>query len=155
MKYTSFRSNIGNEVRKLDVHEDSILIICQVKGEWQTRDEKLRPYQKYLSKLPENFKEIKFIHLERDKNQFIDTITVLTSMAQIDCGTQVQPMCIEIINSFAYYCSIEKELDGKPWYYDIKKFIPCREYPRGSIQVGPKDIAKIVHGLLPKRGGLV
>ena len=64
-------------------------------------------------------------------------------------------MCIEIRNSYAYCCSIEKELDGKPWYYDIKKFIQCRKYPRGSIQVGPIDIGKIVHELLPKQGGLV
>jgi len=31
-------------IRKIDVYGDSILIISQVKGEWQTKEEKLRPY---------------------------------------------------------------------------------------------------------------
>jgi ribonuclease HI len=32
-------------IKKLDVYGDSMLIICQVKGEWQKKDEKLRLYQ--------------------------------------------------------------------------------------------------------------
>jgi hypothetical protein len=39
-----------------------------VKGEWQTKDEKLRPCQKYLSKLAKEFDKIKFSYIERDKN---------------------------------------------------------------------------------------
>jgi len=31
-------------IRKIDVYRDSMLIIYQVKGEWQTKEEKLRPY---------------------------------------------------------------------------------------------------------------
>ncbi|XP_073268711.1 G-type lectin S-receptor-like serine/threonine-protein kinase RKS1 [Populus alba] len=38
-------------IKKIDVYGDSMLIICQVKGEWQTKEEKLRPYQEYLAKL--------------------------------------------------------------------------------------------------------
>lgn len=34
------------KTKKLDIYGDSMLIICQVKGEYQTKDEKLRrPYQ--------------------------------------------------------------------------------------------------------------
>jgi len=33
------------KIKKLDVHGDSMLKICQVNGKWQTKDEKLRPYQ--------------------------------------------------------------------------------------------------------------
>jgi ribonuclease HI len=32
------------KVKKLKVFGDSLLIICQVKEEWQTKDEKLKPY---------------------------------------------------------------------------------------------------------------
>ena len=32
------------KIKKLDVYGDSMLIICQVKGEWQTKKEKLIPY---------------------------------------------------------------------------------------------------------------
>ena len=46
------------KIRKLEVFGDSILIIYQVKGEWKIKDEKLRPYQEYLSKLAEDFDKI-------------------------------------------------------------------------------------------------
>jgi len=32
------------KIKEIDVYEDSMLIICQVKGEWQTKEEKLRSY---------------------------------------------------------------------------------------------------------------
>jgi len=47
-----------------------MLIICQVKEEWQTKEEKLRLYQEYLSKLAGEFEEIEFTHLGREGNQF-------------------------------------------------------------------------------------
>jgi len=62
---------------------DSLLIICQVKGKWQTKDKKLKPYQKYLLKLANEFEEIKFIHISRDKNQFVDALTTLALMTQV------------------------------------------------------------------------
>jgi ribonuclease HI len=102
------------KVWKLEVHGDSMLIICQVKGEWQTRDEKLRPYQEYLSKLAESFDEIEFTHLGRDKNQFADALATLASMAIIDCGAKIQPVSIEIRNSPSHCCSVEEETGNDP-----------------------------------------
>jgi len=43
-----------------------MLIICQVKEEWQTKEERLRLYQEYMSKLAREFEEIKFTHLGRE-----------------------------------------------------------------------------------------
>jgi len=36
---------LKRKVKNLDEFEDFLLIICQVKGECQTKDEKLKPYQ--------------------------------------------------------------------------------------------------------------
>jgi ribonuclease HI len=55
-------------IRKINMYGDSMLIICQVKGEWQTKEKKLRPYQEYLSKLAGKFEEIEFTHLGREGN---------------------------------------------------------------------------------------
>jgi ribonuclease HI len=55
------------KIEKLNVYRDSLLIICQVKGERQAKDEKLRLYQDYLLKLANEFEEIKFTHISRDK----------------------------------------------------------------------------------------
>jgi len=51
-----------------------------VKGEWQTEDEKLKFYKDYLSKLANEFEEIKFTHISRDKNQFVDALATLALM---------------------------------------------------------------------------
>ena len=55
-------------IRKINMYGDSMLIICQVKREWQTKEKKLRPYQEYLSKLAGKFEEIEFTHLGREGN---------------------------------------------------------------------------------------
>ncbi|XP_052305620.1 uncharacterized protein LOC127904792 [Populus trichocarpa] len=65
------------KIKKLDVYGDSMLIICQVKGEWQTKEEKLRPYQEYLSTLAKEFEEIRFTHLGREGNHFADALATL------------------------------------------------------------------------------
>jgi hypothetical protein len=91
-----------------------------MKGKLQTKDKKLRPYQEYLSKLAREFEEIKFTHLGREGNHFADALVTLASMARIDIGHKVH---IDIRNNPAHYCSVEREIDGNPWYYDIKNFI--------------------------------
>jgi ribonuclease HI len=90
-------------VGKLEVYGDSMLIICQVKSERQTKDEKLRPYQEYLSKLAGSFDEIEFTHLGRDKNQFADALATLASMATIGGGAKIQPIGIKIRNYLAHF----------------------------------------------------
>jgi ribonuclease HI len=102
------------KIKKLDVYRDLVLTICQVKGEWQIKDDKLRPYQEYLSKLAKEFDKIKFTYMGRDKNQFADVLAILASMTKIDYGNRVQPISIEVRNSSTYCCSIEGEVDGYP-----------------------------------------
>jgi len=97
-----------------------MLIIYQMKVEWQTKYEKLRPYQKYLSKLAKEFNKIKFIHIGRDKNQFANVLATLAFMAKIDYRNKVQHLGIEVKNSLAQYLSVEGEVDGNLWYYNNK-----------------------------------
>ncbi len=66
------------------------MIIYQVKGEWQTKDLKLIPYQKYLLKLIKKFEEISFTHLSQDKNQFVDALATLAVMGQMEEGQTTQ-----------------------------------------------------------------
>jgi hypothetical protein len=84
----------------------------------------MRPYQEYLSKLIEEFDEIKFTHMGRDKNWSA-------------------PLNIDVKNSSAYCCSVEEEVDGNPWYHDIKQFIQYQEYPReaSSIDMKPMKVS--------------
>jgi len=94
------------------MYGDSILVICQVKGKWQTKDEKLRPYQEYLSKLAREFEEINFTHLGREGNHFVDVLVTLASIARIDFEHKVQSVHIDIRNKPAHCCSVEREING-------------------------------------------
>jgi len=130
-------------VRKIDVYRDSMLIIYQVKGEWKTKEEKLRPYQEYLSKLVREFEEIEFTHLGREGNQFADALATLASMARIDFGHKVQPVHINIRNNPAHCCLVEREVDGNPWYYDIKNFIQNQAYPMRASKIDKKTLKRL------------
>ena len=59
---------------KIDIYDDSMLIICQVTSEWQTKDKKI----KTLQRIPHQT-----CRLRRDKNRLRNLITS-TLMAKID-----------------------------------------------------------------------
>ena len=44
---------IEKKIKKLTIYGDSILVICQLNGEWETRDSKLVPYQEFIKGLIE------------------------------------------------------------------------------------------------------
>ena len=44
---------IEKKIKSLKVYGDSVLVICQLNGEWETRDSKLVPYQEFIKKLIE------------------------------------------------------------------------------------------------------
>ncbi|KAJ9135023.1 hypothetical protein P3X46_032247 [Hevea brasiliensis] len=140
---------IEMKIRKLKVYGDSALIIYQVKGEWQTKDPKLIPYQKYLLELIKKFKEISFTHLSRDKNQFADALATLAVMAQIEEGQMTQILKIKIRNEPAYCFMIEKEPDGKPWYHDILVYCKTREFPSEASKNKKRMIRRLALGYFP------
>ena len=59
---------IKKRIKSLKVYGDSTLVICQLNGEWETRDSKLVPYQEFIKKLIEQFEDITFKHLPREEN---------------------------------------------------------------------------------------
>ncbi|KAL6338534.1 hypothetical protein AAG906_020636 [Vitis piasezkii] len=44
-------------------HSGYGIVLRQVRGDWKTRDAKLKPYHAYLELLIEKFEELKYIHL--------------------------------------------------------------------------------------------
>ena len=45
------RAAIDFKVKSLKIYGDSALVIHQIRGEWETRDYKLIPYQAYIKRL--------------------------------------------------------------------------------------------------------
>ena len=58
-------------------------------------DEKLRPYQEYLSELARKFEEIEFTILGREGNHFADVLVTLASITRIDFGHKVRLVYID------------------------------------------------------------
>jgi len=108
------------KIRKIYVYGDSILIIYQVKGEWQTKKEKLRPYQEYLSKLAKEFEEIEFTRIGREMNHFADVLATLAAMATNELRHKVQLVHIDIRNYPAHCCSIKGEICHNPFLGSFK-----------------------------------
>lgn len=63
----------------LEVFEGSLLIVSQTKRDWQARDPKLIPYQRYVTQLISKFKNVTFTHAPRAYNQFVDAWTTFAS----------------------------------------------------------------------------
>uniref|UniRef100_A0A2N9GSZ5 Integrase catalytic domain-containing protein n=1 Tax=Fagus sylvatica TaxID=28930 RepID=A0A2N9GSZ5_FAGSY len=118
---------------ELEVFGDSLLIVSQTNGEWQARDPKLIPYQRYISRLVPKFKYVTFTYTPRAHNHFADALATLASLIKLVEGDDVRPLRIETRDIPAYCVCIEEcmnveaEIDNKPWYYDIKRFIQDRE----------------------------
>ncbi|XP_039167409.1 uncharacterized protein LOC120292918 [Eucalyptus grandis] len=134
---------IGMEVSKAKVFGDSALIILQTVGEWETRDAKLVPYHDYLEELVEEFQDISFEYLPRIRNQFADALATLSSMLQVTKGLEVEPLKIEVLTRQAHCMNITEEPDGKPWYYDIMKYIQKQEFPKESTPSDRKYLMKM------------
>ncbi|XP_028230501.1 uncharacterized protein LOC114410769 [Glycine soja] len=54
-----------------------------LRGERETRDHKLIPYQAYIKKLVEFFDEVSFHHAPKEENQMVDALATLASMFRL------------------------------------------------------------------------
>uniref|UniRef100_A0A2N9HYU6 RNase H type-1 domain-containing protein n=1 Tax=Fagus sylvatica TaxID=28930 RepID=A0A2N9HYU6_FAGSY len=134
---------------ELEVYGDSLLIVSQTNGEWQARDPKLIPYQRYISRLVPKFKYVTFTYTPRAHNHFADALATLASLIKLAEGDDVRPLRIETRDIPAYCVCVEEcmnveaEIDNKPWYYDIKRFVQDREYPPRATENEKKYIRKM------------
>ena len=94
---TSLETALDLRVRQLKIHGDSNLVIQQTQGIWRTRDEKLKPYHAYLDLLVARYDELRYIHLPRAKNQFIDALTTLAYVIEIPVGVTMRPLLINVV----------------------------------------------------------
>uniref|UniRef100_A0A2N9I313 Integrase catalytic domain-containing protein n=1 Tax=Fagus sylvatica TaxID=28930 RepID=A0A2N9I313_FAGSY len=109
---------------ELEVFGDSLLIVSQTNGEWQGPGSQAHP--------------VSTIHQPAKSQSSRD---------------DVRPLRIETRDIPAYCVCIEEcmnveaEIDDKPWYYDIKRFIQDREYPSRATE-NEKKMQKRPIGLI-------
>ena len=110
------------------------MVIQQTQGVWGTQDEKLKPYHAYLDLLIDRFDVLRYIHLPRAENQFVDALATLASVIVIPAGVIVRSLLVETRSAPTYYCLI-REIEDRielPWYHDIYQFLSCGAYPESA-----------------------
>jgi len=120
---------IDFNVKLLKVYGDSALVIHQLRGEWETRDCKLIPYHAYIKELAVFFDEISFHHVPREENQMADALATLASMFQLTPHGDLPYIEFRCRGRPTHCCLVEEERDGKPWYFNIKRYVESKEYP--------------------------
>ena len=101
---------------------DSNLLILQAQGEWITRDLKILTYIQYVKYLSKRFGSIKFRYIPGFDNKLADALATLALMLPYPRNTYITPLMIQDGDQHGYCNTVEKEIDGEPWYLDIKKF---------------------------------
>ena len=91
----------------------------------------MNPYHAYLELLIEKFEELKYIHLPKVHNQFVDALATLASTVDIPTNVIVRHLLIETRSTLAY-CHLIDETevqDDLPWFHDTHQFLRSRTYP--------------------------
>ena len=142
------RAAIEMKIERLNVYGDSALVIHQVKGEWETRDHQLIPYKAYIKELIEHFEQIEFHHILRDDNQLADALSTLSSMFVVSQEEELSLIKMQSYENLVYCNFIEEEVDGKPWYFDIKRYLQNREYPDSTSENDKRMLRRLASSFI-------
>ena len=115
---------IKKKIKKLTVYGDSVLVICQLNEEWETKDSKLVPYQEFIKGLIEQFGEIIFKHLPQEENYLAEALATLATMFKVNANAETQLVKLKVQESQAHNAYVQKKPDGNPWYltfWDISR----------------------------------
>ena len=60
----------------------------------------------------------------------VNALATLATMFQVNSSDKVQPIRMKLNETPTHCSQIEVEVDGNPWYYDIKRYIEKYQYPK-------------------------
>ncbi|KAK5785449.1 hypothetical protein PVK06_040037 [Gossypium arboreum] len=115
-------------------------------------------YSDLVAELIKEFEEITFNYLPREENQLADALATLASMFKANRETEIMPLQMSIYEVPAHCFSIEKELDGRPWFHDILEYVKNQKYPEQANENDKQTIRRMAVGfvldgnILYKRG---
>ncbi|XP_060210705.1 uncharacterized protein LOC132637662 [Lycium barbarum] len=138
--------SLAMDVKDFQIIGDSDLLIHQVRGKRATKNEKIIPYVGLVQRLVDRFQEVQFKHIPRNQNEFPDALATIASMIQHPDSKYIDPLKIKIKDQPAHCAFVEVEIDGKPWYVDIKIYLEKGEDPEGIIINRKKTIRKLANG---------
>ncbi|KAF3670081.1 putative 40S ribosomal protein S21-like [Capsicum annuum] len=100
----------------------------------------------------QRFVSVKFRHILRIRNEIADALATLSSMLQHPDKPYIDPVHLQSHDQHAYCNVVEKELDGEPWFFDIKQYIQSVEYPTHATNDKKRTIRRFASGFLLSGG---
>ena len=73
-----------------------------------------------------------------------DALATLAVMFQVNSKYEVQLIRMRIKEEPAHCLPIEKEVDGKPWYYDILQDVKNQQYPNHTSENDKRILRRLV-----------
>ncbi|XP_070007651.1 uncharacterized protein [Nicotiana sylvestris] len=139
---------ININIQELLLVGDSDFLVQQVQVEWATKNSRILPYLHHVHELRKWFMKIEFRHFLRIQNEFIDALATLSSMIQHPNKNFIYPIPVRIHSQLAYCAHLEEEIDGKPWFHDIKEYMAKGEYPEQPYS--EMNASEVVQQFLPQ-----
>ena len=100
----------------------------------------------YIQELTKTFYEISFHHVPRKENQMADALSTLGSMFQLTPHGDLPYIEFWCRGKPAHCCQVEEERDGKPWYFDIKRYVESKEYPPETSNNDKRTLRRLAAG---------
>ncbi|XP_055822165.1 uncharacterized protein LOC129890689 [Solanum dulcamara] len=142
---------IDKDIQELLVLGDSDLLIHQVQGEWAVKNSKIALYMKLVQRLCKRYNKIDFRHTPRLQNEFADALATIYSMIKHLNTSCIDPLEIYLKEQPTHCSYVEVEPDGRPWYFDIRKYLEIITYPNNATFNQKKAIHRIANNLFPSR----
>ncbi|XP_070022101.1 uncharacterized protein [Nicotiana sylvestris] len=115
-------------IQEILVLGDLDLLVHQIQGECETRYLKLIPYRQCMHDLCQRLRSVELRHIPRIHNEIVDALATLASMLHHPEKAYVDPVHIQVHDQHVYCNVVEEEIDGKPWFNDIKEYIRSGVY---------------------------
>ena len=97
-------------------------------GIYGTKELHLMPYHRHVVKLASMFRDITFLHVPRNRNDFADALATLASLVHISTPKGAPVINFTVQHGPAYgngvgEISDERPLDPPPWFQAIKEYL--------------------------------
>ena len=86
---TGLRLGKALGAKNLLIQSDSKLVIGQIKGEYEAKEERMQKYLKLARQLAQEFDTVEFIQIPRSQNMGADEVSKLTSSEEGGIGTDL------------------------------------------------------------------
>ena len=151
--------SISVSLEKIIIRRDSQLVVGQVNGEYETRDQRMTKYVSLINLRLESFVAWWLEHVPRNSNKKANTLAVVATSLPIK-ETMLLPVYYQLESSITTNQVNEIDETGPSWMTPIACYLSSRELPNNRTKAHKFQVQAtlfyLVNGQLYKRslGGL-